>query len=164
MKHFTSYYANFGNIPKDYMCIGISRTCPEWFKDKNISNFMFIRDNVLAPSESILYSYKNGTITEEEYKKQYITDVLSKVQNELKELSIPSWISKMDVHFATEFDTKYQGIVFMCYEKPSDFCHRHLFRRMLTNVYGIPCEEFGCKPQEVWGYKPEHQYSKELFE
>ena len=163
MKHFTSYYANFENIPKDYMCVGISRVCPDWFKDSNIPNFMFVRNNVLAPSESILYGHKNGTVTEEQYTRQYISDVITRVQTELKQPDIPTWINYMDNFFEHECMTHWSGLVFMCYEKPANFCHRHLFRRLLNNVYHIPCEEFGCKPAQVWGYKPEHQPSKELF-
>lgn len=163
MKHYTSYYANFGNIPKDYICIGISRTCPDWFKGNHISNFSFYKNNILAPSESILWNYKEGKITQEEYTKQYITDLLTSVQTELKQPDVPSWIEYMDNFFATQCYTKWDAIVFMCYEKPSDFCHRHLFRRLLNNIYHIQCDEFGCKPHEVWGYKPEYQPSKELF-
>ena len=104
MKHFTSYYANFGNIPKDYMCVGISRICPDWFKGNNIPNFMFVRHNVLAPSESILYGHKNGTITEDQYTRQYISDVITKVQTELKQPDIPTWINYVDNFFEHHFN------------------------------------------------------------
>ena len=89
--------------------------------------------------------------------------MLTSVQTELKQPDVPSWIEYMDNFFATQCYTKWDAIVFMCYEKPSDFCHRHLFRRLLNNIYHIQCDEFGCKPYEVWGYKPEYQPSKELF-
>ena len=33
MKFYTSYYGNYKSIPTDYYCVGISRYCPDGFKD-----------------------------------------------------------------------------------------------------------------------------------
>lgn len=162
MKHFTSYYANFPKIPKDYMCIGISRTCPDWLQG-NIPNFSFYRHNILAPSEYLLTQYKAGKISEEEYKKIYITELLTSIQVEMHEKDIPSWMEKVDNNYEHNSYTKWEALVFMCYEPPHQFCHRHLFRRLLNNVYHIPCEEYGVRPTEVWGEIPKVQVSKELF-
>jgi hypothetical protein len=165
MKHFTSYYANFGNIPKDNMCVGISRTCPEYFNSNNIPNFLFTKNNILAPSEDLLYRFKNNELSEEDYKKIYITDLFSRLQTEMHENDFVSWLDKVDNWFEHECYNKWNGLVFLCYEKPIDFCHRHLVRRLMTNIYGINCEEFGCKPYQVWGYTEEKQKSasRELF-
>lgn len=162
MKHFTSYYANFLNIPKDYLCIGITRSCPDYFND-TIPNFLFVKDNVLSPSEDLTYRLAKGNISEDDYKKQYISDVLLNVQNTLHQKDIPAWIKYMDNFFGNEHSAEYKGLVFMSYEKPIEFSHRHLFRRLLNNVYHIQCEEFGCKPYQVWGYNAENNQSKELF-
>lgn len=162
MKHYTSYYANYSNIPKDYMCIGISRVCPDWLAG-NISNFSFFRHNVLAPSEYLLTQYKAGKVSEEEYKKIYITELLTAIQTEFHEKDISTWLDKVDNFYAHECSNKWDAIVFMCYEAPHQFCHRHLLRRLLTNVYHIPCEEYGVRPTEVWGEIPKVQGSKELF-
>ena len=162
MKHFTSYYANFPKIPKDYMCIGISRTCPDWLNN-SISNFSFYGDNFLAPSQELLDGYKHGSIDIEEYKRIYITDLLSKVQTVVNEPDISSWVKKLDTYYSKECYNNWEAVVFMCYEPPHNFCHRHLFRRLLNNVYKIPCEEYGCRPTEVWGEIPSVQASKELF-
>ena len=121
MKHFTSYYANFGNIPKDYMCVGISRICPDWFKGNNIPNFMFVRHNVLAPSESILYGHKNGTITEDQYTRQYISDVITKVQTELKQPDIPTWINYVDNFFENESNYKIDYIASILHKHYSPY-------------------------------------------
>ena len=162
MKHFTSYYANFPKIPKNFMCIGISRTCPDWIRG-DIPNFSFFRHNVLAPSEDLLSGYKAGTISEEEYKKIYITDLFNAIQNEMHKKDFPTWLAEVDNFFEHESMNTYSGLVFMCYELPHAFCHRHLLRRLMTNVYNIPCEEYGYKPTEVWGGIPKVQASKELF-
>ena len=163
MKHFTSYYANLPKIPSNYMCIGISRYCPDWLKDTNIANFSFYRDNFLAPSEELLSAYKKGEVDIEEYKKIYITDLLTKVQTVMHMPDIPYWINELDRQYGQESSTSWDGVVFMCYEKPHEFCHRHLFRRLLTNVYKIPCEEYGCRPTEVWGEIQSVPVSRVLF-
>jgi len=35
-----------------------------------------------------------------------------------------------------------EDIALVCYERPSDFCHRHLVANWLTQA-GFPTEEFG---------------------
>ena len=155
MKHFTSYYANYNNIPKNYMCIGISRVCPEWFANNELENFTFVRDNFLAPSEELLQGYKDGTINQEQYKRQYVTDVMTKVVD-MGYTDLGAWMKNADKVFATMMH-QWDGLVFMCYERPEEFCHRHIFRKMLKNVYHVDCEEYGYKE------KPVEQSSVELF-
>lgn len=140
MKLFTSYYANYRNIPKSYICIGISRVCPEWFADNSsLDNFMFIKSNFLAPSEELLNSYKNNSITQEDYKKQYVQQIYTLLNNSIGYKDLAQWIKDL----IKTFSDKYDGIVFMCYERPEEFCHRHILRNILNNVYNIECKEFG---------------------
>ena len=154
MKHFTSYYANYRNIPKDYLCIGISRTCPEWFNinQESLGNFYWVKDNVLSPPADLLDGFKNGSIDINEYKKRYIAHLFSWIEKDRMYKDIPDYMKQMDEFFST-CSTPWKGLVFMCYESPNEFCHRHLFRRLLTNIYNIECEEYGVKDSETWGYK-----------
>ncbi len=154
MKHFTSYYANYKNIPKNYLCIGISRKCPEWFANnsESLGNFLFVKNNFLAPSEKLLNGAKNGSIDISEYKKIYIEELFYRTTVEMKYKDIVDFINQIDSFYST-CSTPYDGLVFMCYESPHEFCHRHLFRRLLTNIYHIDCEEFGVKDIDTWGYK-----------
>lgn len=154
MKHFTSYYANYKNIPKNYFCVGISRKCPEWFANNSLPNFFFIKNNFLAPSEKLLEGAKNGSIDISQYKRIYIEELFNRIQNETNYVDIPDFIKQIDEFYATCL-TPYEGIVFMCYEAPHEFCHRHLVRRLLTNVYNIQCDEYGVKDKDTWGYKGE---------
>ncbi len=144
MKHFTSYYANYNNIPKNYMCIGISRFCPEWFANNELDNFMFVKDNFLAPSEELLQNYKDGKISQDQYKREYVTGVMTKVVTVMGYADLGEWIKAADQHFSTTV-RQWDAIVFMCYERPDEFCHRHILRKMLTNVYHVQCDEYGYK-------------------
>ena len=78
-----------------------------------------------------LYAYYKIKI----YKKEYIETLFKKTE-EMGYKDIPDFIHKMDAHFST-CTTPYDAIVFMCYESPNEFCHRHLLRRLLNNVYKI---------------------------
>lgn len=147
MKLYTSYYANYQNIPKDLYCIGISRMCPEWFKNNHLTNFVHYKNNFLAPSEKLLSSFKADECTEEDYKRTYITDLFTGLK-EMGYQDIPSWVSVLE----SNYSSNWKGVVFLCYEKPENFCHRHLFRRLLKNIYGIPCEEYGVPEEKTYGY------------
>ena len=163
MKHYTSYYANYKNIPKSYMCVGISRMCPKWFLENQneLNNFLWVKDNILAPSEQLLNSAKHGNTDISQYKKEYIETLFKKIK-EVGYKDIPDFIHQVDDSFSNCLSS-YDAIVFMCYESPNEFCHRHLLRRLLNNVYNIDCEEYGVKDIDTWGYKPtnnKHQEEK----
>jgi uncharacterized protein YeaO (DUF488 family) len=128
--------------------------CPKWFDENKdeLKNFLWVKDNFLAPSEQLLNSTKHGSTDISEYKKQYIEELFKKTVD-MGYKDIPDFIHQADAHFSTCL-TPYDAIVFMCYEAPSEFCHRHLIRRLLTNVYHIDCEEYGVKDSDTWGYRP----------
>lgn len=161
MKHFTSYYANYYNIPTDYICIGITAVCPDGFNN-NICNFMYTKGNVLTPDINLQWRYKNNEIKLEDYAQQYISDIIQNIKSITKKPDFVSWITAVDNFYEYQCVTNWKGIVFMTYEKPGEFSHRHILRQMF-NRYSIPCEEYGCKSFEVWGYTPEIRPSKILF-
>jgi len=120
---YTSYFANLRNIDKDkYLIASICQFRPEWI-DESIENW-----NLLAPDANTLLDYKNGVITEQEYTEQYI-----------KKLDV-----MMD-YLINEFNSICdRDVVMLCYEKPTDFCHRHLLASWLKR-HGFDCEEFSAK-------------------
>lgn len=150
MKYFTSYYAKYSMIPKSYMCVAVSRTWPVSLESNQ--NFTAVKNNFLAPSAELLNDMKSGAINEDEYTKRYITEVMTRVQTDQKCQDLYEWIKKVEKTYAT-FQVRYDAIVFMCYEKPGDFCHRHLLARLLTNIYGVECTELAFqkpdKPAET---------------
>ena len=116
---YTSYFAKIRNFPNNIIPISIARFQPKWL-DKNI-----IICNELAPSIKCLTDYKE-TNNQGKYIKNYTEDILSKYKSE-------------DIIKLLESKTKIKDVVnnpnihiaLCCYEKPTDFCHRHLLADFL---------------------------------
>jgi len=154
MKFYTSYYANFKNIPTNFVCVGISRSCPDGFEDGGYPNFLFVKDNILAPDSALLEDFKAGRETEDGYKRRYIEHFLDQFGYYKKFKSFEDFVAALE----KEYGDKYEAMVFLCYEKPSDFCHRHILRDMMNKVFNIPCEELGSAAK-----KDEKLKNVELF-
>ncbi len=120
MKIYTSYFANLKNLEKDDIVpIGICCYPPKWFKGPNL--------RAIAPSTDILEKCKSSHA---EYEKRYRTEVLSLFKDANILLERISFISGG------------KDAVLCCYEKPSDFCHRHILAKWLEEQTGIKVEEF----------------------
>jgi hypothetical protein len=132
------------NIPADHLCVGISLYCPEWLKVNHPDNFLFVENNFLAPTKELLEGIKNGSITQEEYKSQYKEQVRNRFQNFTEFNGFDDWMHV----FHDEFSDKYSAVVFLCYEKPTDFCHRHILREMMNYEYRVRCDEFPYKDEQ----------------
>lgn len=120
MKIYTSYFANLKNLEKDDIVpIGICCYPPKWFKGPNL--------RAIAPSPDILEKCKSSHA---EYEKRYRTEVLSLFKDATILLERISFISGG------------KDAALCCYEKPSDFCHRHILAKWLEEQAGIKVEEF----------------------
>lgn len=120
MNIYTSYFAKGKTLKANkVMMIGITLYPPTNIKCPNMPS--------LAPTHSILYDkYK----TDERYTHRYLSEVLSKLDPE-KVLSDIRTISHG------------QDVALCCYEKPEDFCHRHILAKWLTDNTGVTIEEYG---------------------
>ena len=50
---------------------------------------------------------------------------------------------KDDIEFDfKEYNTSEHDCVLLCYEKPGDFCHRHILANWLEENFGFKVEEF----------------------
>jgi len=157
IKLYTSYYANIKNIPTNYLMVGISQFCPEWLKYDAPDNFLFVACNFLAPTKELLNDIKSGNIDPSEYRKRYNEQFDEFFKNcSYQYKTVDQWYQKVD----EEFSDKYQAIVFLCYEKPSDFCHRHILRDILNYKHHIRIEEFTCQEETKENKEPK---SKALF-
>lgn len=111
---YTSYFANWRNFPTDALAFGITRFKPSYWDKVNIEN--------LAPSESLLRQYRNKQIDEYMFRRKYFQEIEDRgytpkfVRDSLNEVA------------------KGRDIILCCYEKPDDFCHRHLLAEWLGNV------------------------------
>lgn len=109
MKIFTSYFANQSNIVKvGIIPIGIALYKPRWYRGLEYKK--------IAPKAFML----SGKLTREEYIKYYNEYVLSN-------------ITPSAVIADLERLTFGRDCALLCYEKPGDFCHRHLFSEFMRN-------------------------------
>lgn len=119
MNSYTSYFAKVPTLVKnDIIPIGIALWQPKFFSGHTIG--------LIAPKRYML----NDSLSEDEYTEMYIKDVLEKLDLNLF-ISLVNKISKG------------KDVAFCCYEKPSDFCHRHIFAKWFTEKTGEIIEEFG---------------------
>ena len=116
----TTYFANMRNLPKDIIPISICGKAPDWYKG--------IQYKKLAPKYGIFMEWKQNHDND-----FYIEHFQKEV---LDTLNINDVI--------TQLYTLSEGkdIALVCYEKPSDFCHRHLVANWIKEVGLLECEEF----------------------
>ena len=118
MVMYTGYFARLkkyqdaGLVP-----ISISRWKPKWFEGEECID--------LAPAANLLLRYKNGQASVQDYTEEY-----------------NAMLDGLDVKMIAEAASKGRNVVFCCYEKPGDFCHRHLFAKHLREKYGIEIKEY----------------------
>lgn len=104
---YTSYYAIDGKHPD---AVAISATQPDFYEGPVY--------NLLAPTMEMVLASKNGQIDHDEYTKQYF-ELLHKRN------VTPDKVLK---------DIRQQSIM-LCYEKSTDFCHRHLVAQWINQYY-----------------------------
>lgn len=122
-KIFTSYYATAKSAPKEcrLFSISIDKGRTAYYSGESFAK--------LAPPRELFAYWKTSTESREEKIEYYI-----RTYNEM--------LSKLNPHeIAKELG---ENAVLLCYEKPSDFCHRHLVAKWLTDA-GIACEEISFK-------------------
>ena len=108
-KVYTSYYARACKIIPDWRLVAISRGIPD--------NFGGAIMRELNPSQELLYGYKNGNISDEEYREIYFNETLSTLN-------------------PVEIYNKLKGKVILCYCGKDSFCHRHLVIEWLGQNLG----------------------------
>lgn len=131
---YTSYFARLSDLPSNVTPISICGKAPDWYKGPEYK--------YLAPKWEFFSKWKQ-TGDNDYYIKCFNEQVLSKLdpQTVEKQLYI---LSKCYNDYVYGLDETYD-VVLICYEKPGDFCHRHLVADWL-NKNGIKCEEYNFKP------------------
>ena len=120
---YTGYFAKLKTYEeRGLIPVSICGKAPDWYKGYQFKTF--------APKWSFFNEWKNGEHKgdNEYYISHFNDEVLTPLnyKNVLKELS--------------EFDDL-NKIILLCYEKPGDFCHRHLVAEWLA-AHGTKCEEY----------------------
>lgn len=119
---YTSYFAKLSKLPANITPIAICGKSPEWYKG--------IQYKKLAPKWSFFSVWKQ-THDNDYYVEHFCKEVLYTLNAEdvIKEL------------YKLAEKSQDEDIVLICYEKPGDFCHRHLVANWLRNQ-GYPVEEY----------------------
>ena len=122
MEIYTSYFGNQRSLSKaGIMPIGIARWKPRFYE--GVSMFS------VAPTRYML----SDACGQEEYVRLY-NEILGRLgaQNILNEINALA---------------KGRDVALLCYEKPGDFCHRHLLADFLNRELGLNIREFEAPNQ-----------------
>lgn len=115
---YTSYFAKFKKLPPNVVPISICCKAPDWYDG--------LQYKKLAPKYSFFSEWKkNG---DNNYYIEHFND------------EVLSVLSPQTVYIELMKLSGGKDIALICYEKPTDFCHRHLVAKWLT-INGIKCEE-----------------------
>ena len=109
-------YRELGLVP-----VSISLYTPQWFNGAKYTK--------LSPNTSILFSYEEGKLDQDGYARRFINEVLN-------QLDYKAVIADLEVLT----NTNQENIVLLCYEKASDFCHRHIVAEWLS-YNNVECKE-----------------------
>lgn len=116
---YTTYFAKLKYLPSDVTPIAICGKTPEFYKGLTYKR--------LAPKWSFFTKWK------ETHDNNYYISEFNKLV--LDPLDVDATVNDL----LSMASTKHIALV--CYEKPQDFCHRHLVAEWLMNN-GYRCEEF----------------------
>lgn len=138
---YTSYFAKLKSLPDNIIPIAICGKTPDWYKGLQYKKlapkydfFMKWKENhdndyyIKCFNEQVLCDLEQLDIATELY------DLIPNDKKELIEMTnCPPWANP-HVHIAL-----------ICYEKPTDFCHRHLVSDWFNKCPIIQCKEWGVK-------------------
>jgi uncharacterized protein YeaO (DUF488 family) len=120
----TSYFARLRSIDTTrYSPVSIAGKAPDWY-----SGYEY---KVLAPNYDFLTKYKQGEIDADEYTRCFRKEILKpKVAQEI--------FDRLNDRFS---HNGAKEVVLLCYEKPTDFCHRRLVAKWFESKLGIEVPE-----------------------
>lgn len=125
---YTGYFAKLKTYEQnDLIPVAICGGIPTWYK-----GFWYKK---LAPKWAFFNEWKNGTEHkgDNDYYIQHFNDEVLKNKTCRQVLA--------DLQKLTGVKNDFSKIILLCYEKPGDFCHRHLVADWLTKN-GVNCIEF----------------------
>lgn len=120
MKIYTSYFAKSKNIPENIIKISIAGKAPIGYQG--------IEYKKLAPKYGFFMKWK-----ETQDNNFYIEHFNSEVLDTLNVAQVYSELEQL---------SKTKDCVLLCYEKPNNFCHRHLVANWFKEKLNISVEEY----------------------
>lgn len=117
---YTGYYAKLKKYKEDGLYpIAISGKIPDFYGEAYWDDF--------APRYEDFLAWKSGQISDIQYNKKYREWLDSLNKQEIRDV--------LD-------ELKDENIIFLCYEKSGDFCHRHILADWLEENVGAVVEEY----------------------
>ena len=116
----TSYYYKVRNKAEDDYKVAISLTAPIGEYDSHAVK--------LAPTQDMLWYYKNSFISEAEYTRMY-KEILDKLKSDG---ALSGFVEDFKEH---------DKVLLVCYEGKYKFCHRHILSEYLNKHYGLNITE-----------------------
>ena len=116
----TSYYYKVRNKAEDYYKVAISLTAPTGEYDSHAVK--------LAPTQDMLWYYKNSFISKAEYTRMY-KEILDKLKSDG---ALSGFVEDFKEH---------DKVLLLCYEGKYKFCHRHILSEYLNKHYGLNITE-----------------------
>lgn len=121
---YTSYFAKLRSLPENIVPVSICGKAPDWYTG--------LQYKKLAPKYDFFMKWKQNH--DNAY---YIKCFQEQVLDKLNATDVILDLSRICKGFSVGED----NIALICYEKPTDFCHRHLVADWL-NRNGVRCEEW----------------------
>lgn len=122
---YTSYFAKLRTLPQNIIPIAICAKLPAWYTGLHYKK--------LAPKYDALMQYK-ATGDFDTFKQQFYEQVLS-------HLAVDDILDDLASLAVSGGATSNSEICLICYEKPTDNCHRHLVAEWLRDN-DIECQEW----------------------
>ena len=117
---YTSYFDNLKNLPRYIVPISICGQAPDWYKGMQYKK--------LAPKYSFFMEWKKNQ-DNDYYIKHFNDEVLDNLNPHSVMFDLYNRVNE-------EYD-----ICLICYERPDEFCHRHLVADWLNSA-GYECKEW----------------------
>ena len=145
MQIYTSYFSNIPNLEAaGIYCVAMCLKVPPFFEGPNFGS--------IAPSGSILSEHKKNH-DDERYKERYINEILCAYRFHPE--YIPERLEQM---------SEGKDVALLCYERPEDFCHRHIFADWINErMPELNIHEYPVYPQKKEKKKETYPVSNELF-
>lgn len=114
---YTGYYQKRSEY--NGIKVAISRTLPIGWMSLVYQSF--------APSYKLLTSYREHRINKEDFENLYLNEI-----NKLNKKEVYEYFNEL---------LQYDNIVLLCYERPYQFCHRHILAKWLKEQFNWDVQE-----------------------
>lgn len=151
-KIYTYYFGGLSKIDtNNFIVVPVCRTLrPVLAESLKDTCKYYVNCKYLGPEENLLTARKYGSMSEEDFKYNYskylaqfhaksvLTDIYNLAAGGQIDPMLGGWIDGCEPDPSSEAYNK--DILLCCYEKPEDFCHRHILAEWFT-FNGYNCEE-----------------------